>query len=169
MAPPGRWLPAYIGVGSNLHDPRQQVHNALELLSALPEVLVVRRSRLYRSPPMGPPDQPDYVNAVAAVLTRSPARMLLEALKSIERAQGREADPVRWGPRIIDLDLLVYGSHRVDETGLTVPHRGIAERDFVLRPLADVSPLLEVPGLGRVSTLLARLPAGALRVIDGAR
>jgi 2-amino-4-hydroxy-6-hydroxymethyldihydropteridine diphosphokinase len=151
------WLPAYVALGSNLDDPARQVERALDALAALPDSRLVARSSLYRTPPMGPVAQPDFVNAVAALLTRLEARDMLSALKSLETSLGRAAPAERWGPRLIDLDLLVHGTLQIDADGLTVPHPGIAQRAFVLAPLAEVSPDLVVPGQGRVRTLLRQV------------
>ena len=160
-----RWIPAYVALGSNLDDPRAQVERAFDELGHLPDCRLVVRSSLYRSRPFGPVAQPDFVNAVAGMLTRlEPARMLA-GLKSLEQRLGRERPVVRWGPRRIDLDLLVHGESRIDEPGLTVPHPGLAERAFVLAPLAEIAPDLAVPGCGRVSTLLERVPASGLERI----
>ena len=163
--PWGVWQPAYIGIGSNLEDPRAQVLRAGEALKTLAATRLVRISPLYRSKPFGPVPQPDFVNAVAGVLTQLDSRALLEALRAIERAFGRPAERQRWGPRIIDLDLLVYGRERRDEPDLSLPHPGIVERNFVLYPLADLAPDLDVPGLGRVAGLRGRLtPEGLERL-----
>ncbi len=160
-----RWQPAYIGLGSNLDDPQRQVLRAWERLAGLPETLAVLRSPLYRSRPFGPVPQPDFVNAVAGLLTRLDALALLGALQALERALGRRREGARWGPRVIDLDLLVFGRERRADGELTLPHAGIVERNFVLYPLADIAPDLDVPGLGRVSELKARLaPEGLWRI-----
>ncbi|MGC8521579.1 MAG: 2-amino-4-hydroxy-6-hydroxymethyldihydropteridine diphosphokinase [Steroidobacteraceae bacterium] len=160
-----RWQPAYIGLGSNLEDPQRQVLRAWARLAGLPETLAVIRSPLYRSRPFGPVPQADFVNAVAGLLTRLDAGALLEALQALERALGRRRDGTRWGPRLIDLDLLVFGRERRADGQLTLPHAGIVERNFVLYPLADIAPDLNVPGLGRVSELKARLaPEGLWRI-----
>lgn len=156
------WTPAYVALGSNLDDPHAQVARAFDALAALPDTRLVARSPSYRSPPFGPVAQPDFVNAVAGLLTRLAPRALLDALKALESVLGREAPAVRWGPRRIDLDLLAYGAARVDEPGLSVPHPGIAERAFVLLPLADVAPDLEVPGVGRVRALADRIDTRGL-------
>ena len=123
---------------------------------------LVLRSSLYRSPPFGPVAQPDFINAVAGMLTTIPADEFLAELKSIEQRLGRAQPVVRWGPRNIDLDLLVHGTARIDEAGLIVPHAGIAERAFVLAPLAEIAPDLDVPGLGRVGTLAASVPSNGV-------
>ena len=161
------WTPAYVALGSNLDDPSAQVGRAFDALATLPDTRLVARSPSYRSPPLGPVSQPDFVNAAAGLLTRLAPRALLDALKSLEAALGREAPVVRWGPRRIDLDLLVHGAARVEEQGLSVPHPGLAERAFVLLPLADIAPDLEVPGLGRVRSLAARVDSQGLERIAG--
>ena len=161
------WTPAYVALGSNLDDQRAQVGRAFDALATLPDTRLVARSPSYRSAPLGPVSQPDFVNAVAGLLTQLAPRALLDALKSLEAALGREAPVVRWGPRRIDLDLLVHGAARVEEPGLSVPHPGLAERAFVLLPLADVAPDLEVPGLGRVRSLAARVGSQGLARIPG--
>ncbi len=162
--PRQRWVPAYVGIGSNLDDPPEQVRRGLAALRGLPDTQLVLVSPLYWNPPMGGLSQPDYVNAVAALLTALGPRELLDALLSIEQASGRDrAAAGRWGPRILDLDLLVHGRARLAEPGLTVPHPGIAMRNFVLFPLNDIAPDLEIPGLGRVAGLLAGVSGEGLR------
>lgn len=151
------WTPAYIGVGSNLGDSPGRVRAAFEALATIHASRLVARSRLYRTRPFGPVPQGDFINAVAGLLTQLPAAELLAALRGIETAAGR-VRAERWGPRTLDLDLLVYGDQRIATPELTVPHPGIAERGFVLAPLADIAPTLDVPGAGRVEELLRRLP-----------
>lgn len=161
-----RWLPAYIGIGSNLGDPPTRVNAAFDAIAQIDRTRLVARSRRYRSRPFGPVQQNEFVNAVAGVLTQLSARELLDRLRAIEAAAGR-VRAERWGPRVLDLDLLVFSDHMVDEDDLTVPHPGIAERGFVLAPLNDVAPELHVPGKGRVNELLARLPEdGIAGVLD---
>lgn len=163
MNPGPAWMPAYVGLGSNLEDPEAQLRRAAASLAALPATLLVAMSGFYRNPPMGPQDQPHFVNAVAGLLTRLAARELLGQLKQIEAAQGRRRSPSdRWGPRVIDLDLLVHGGSRLEEDGLTLPHAGIASRNFVLFPLLEIAPGLHVPGLGPVRDLAARLDGSSL-------
>jgi len=152
-----RWRPAYVALGSNLDDPPARVRAALERLRGLPDSRRVARSSLWKSPPLGPTDQPDFVNAVCGLLTRLAPEALLQELKAIERDMGRAQPAQRWGPRLIDLDLLAYGAETVSAPGLTVPHPGVQERDFVLYPLAEIAPELWIPGLGRVRTLAARV------------
>jgi 2-amino-4-hydroxy-6-hydroxymethyldihydropteridine diphosphokinase len=156
------WIPAYVALGSNLDDPSAQIERAFDALAAVRGARLVLRSSLYRSPPFGPVAQPDFVNAVAGMLTTIAPREFLAELQSIEQRLGRARPVVRWGPRRIDLDLLVHGTARIEEPGLTVPHPGIAGRAFVLAPLAEIAPDLDVPGLGRVRTLLSKVPSAAL-------
>jgi 2-amino-4-hydroxy-6-hydroxymethyldihydropteridine diphosphokinase len=160
------WVPAYIGVGSNLGDSRQRVLAAFGALDALPHTQLLARSRLYRTRPFGPVPQGDFINAVAKIETRLTARELLDGIRRIEAAAGRVRDE-RWGPRTLDLDLLLHGDERIDSPDLTVPHPGIAERGFVLAPLNDIAPGLEVPGVGQVEALLKALPAdGIAEILD---
>lgn len=156
------WFPVYVGLGSNLDEPQIQIARAFDALDELQETRLLKRSPLYRSRPMGPQDQPDFINAVAGLLTQLDANELLAELKSIEVRLGRDPSPVRWGPRIIDLDLLVYGSAQIDEPQLRVPHAGIQARNFVLYPLAQIAPDLFVPGMGRVSHLLSQVDAAGI-------
>jgi 2-amino-4-hydroxy-6-hydroxymethyldihydropteridine diphosphokinase len=152
-----RWLPAYVGVGSNLADPRAQVRRALEALNRLPATRLVVGSPLYRTPPLGDINQPEFVNAAAGLLTQLTPEEFLAGLRELERELGREPSRVRWGPRVIDLDLLVVGGETRTGESLTLPHPEIAARDFVLYPLADIAPDLEVPGAGRVAALRDRV------------
>lgn len=156
------WQPAYIGLGSNLDDPPAQISRAVAALQAVAGTQVIGLSRLYASLPMGPSDQPDFVNAVAGVLTRQSPLDLLDALQAIEQDMGR----VRlrhWGPRVIDLDLLWHGAGVQAHPRLTLPHPGISQRNFVLYPLADLAPTLDLPGQGRVGTLAAVVGAHGIR------
>lgn len=157
------WAPAYVALGSNLDDPPAQLGRALEALARLPATHLVAASSYYRNPPMGDVAQPDFVNAVAGLLTTLGPRALLELLQGIERAHGRDrAKSVRWGPRVLDLDLLVHGRARLREDGLELPHPGIGERNFVLFPLLEIAPGLDVPGLGPVEALARRVGPGGL-------
>jgi 2-amino-4-hydroxy-6-hydroxymethyldihydropteridine diphosphokinase len=157
--------PAYVGLGSNLDEPREQVSAAFTRLEALRDTRLVRRSALYGSTPFGPIAQPDYVNAVAGLLTSLDVEVFFAELRALERALGREPPRERWGPRRIDLDLLVFGSLIRESHDLTVPHPGLGARNFVLQPLAEVAPELEVPGLGRVAALAAAAsPEGLWRL-----
>lgn len=147
---------AYVGLGSNLDAPEQQIERALDALATrVPQTQLLRTSRRYRTLPWGIAEQPAFVNAVAEVATSLPPRDLLEALLMLERVQGRHRDGARWGPRTIDLDLLVYGDLRAEWPGLMLPHPRLAERAFVLVPLADLDADLVIPGVGAVRDLLA--------------
>ena len=157
-----RWIPAFVALGSNLDDPPSQVDRAFTALGELPQARLVLRSSLYRTRPFGPVEQPDFINAAAGLLTRLEPPGLLAQLKALESQLGRERPVVRWGPRRIDLDLLVHGGARIAEPDLEVPHPGISERAFVLVPLAEVAPDLVVPGRGRVRDLLARVDSSDL-------
>jgi 2-amino-4-hydroxy-6-hydroxymethyldihydropteridine diphosphokinase len=157
------WQPAYVGVGSNLGDPRSQVLAAFSALQSIQDTRVILTSPLYRSRPFGPVAQADFVNAVAAVLTRLRSAELLARLRAIEQQFGRPDQRQKWGPRVIDLDILVYGRERRQEPELTLPHPGIVERNFVLYPLADIAPDLDVPGFGRVSELKSRVVSEGLQ------
>ena len=159
------WRPAYVAIGSNLDDPRGRVLEAYERLAELAETRLVLRSRLYESRPVGPQDQPRFVNAAAGLLTQLPARPLLDILLGIEAAMGRVRQQ-RWGPRVIDLDLIHLWGETVEEPGLTVPHPAVSTRNFVLYPLADIAPALVIPGHGRVQDLLLRAGDDNLKVLD---
>lgn len=130
----------YIGLGSNLAEPREQLRGALKALAALPASQLVDVSSLYASDPLGPTDQPRYNNAVAALETALTPLELLDALQAIERAQGRERKAERWGPRTLDLDILLFGDQSIDVPRLKVPHYHLHARAFVLYPLAEVAP-----------------------------
>jgi 2-amino-4-hydroxy-6-hydroxymethyldihydropteridine diphosphokinase len=160
-----RWQPAWIGVGSNLEDPRAQVLAAIARLGQLPRTRLMLASRLYRSRPFGPVAQPDFVNAVAAILTQLEPPALLAELHAIESSMGRPKRHERWGPRIIDLDLLGFGSERRSNAALTLPHPGIVERNFVLYPLSEIAPDLDLPGLGRVADLAAAVTAEGITLL----
>ena len=166
-------LAAFIAIGSNLRDPREQIRQACDALATLSGCTLEAISSLYRSKPMGRPDQPDYLNAVARLSTTLDAFELLRELQGIEHRQGRARarvdahsaaadtgqDPAhRWGPRTLDLDLLLYGDRIIRSERLTVPHPGLTERDFVLRPLYELDAGLSIPGHGRVADLIAARP-----------
>jgi 2-amino-4-hydroxy-6-hydroxymethyldihydropteridine diphosphokinase len=148
-------------LGSNLDDPPAQIRRAVQALAALPGTRLVCHSSLYRNPPSGFLDQPDFVNAVAEIETRLAARELLEHLLAIERAHGRVRD-VPNGPRTLDLDLLLYGGVTVHEPGLVVPHPRMLDRAFVLVPLAEIAPGAVVPGRGRIADLVRNLDASGM-------
>jgi 2-amino-4-hydroxy-6-hydroxymethyldihydropteridine diphosphokinase len=142
---------AYVGLGANLGDREGAIRRAAQLIGAH------RLSAISETEPWGVTDQPSFLNAVAEIEWDGPPRELLDRLLAVERELGRVRDGTRWGPRSIDLDLLVFGSETVDEPGLTVPHPHLHERLFVLEPLAELAPELVVPGRGTVATLLSEL------------
>jgi 2-amino-4-hydroxy-6-hydroxymethyldihydropteridine diphosphokinase len=148
---------AYVGLGANLGDREATIRRAVELLSAAPGVSLVGVSTLRETDPVGYLDQPPFLNGAAAVETELAPPELLAVLLEIERELGRRRDGARFGPRTIDLDLLVVDGYVADEPGLTVPHPRLHERRFALEPLAELDPALVVPGLGPVAALLARL------------
>jgi 2-amino-4-hydroxy-6-hydroxymethyldihydropteridine diphosphokinase len=164
---------AYVGLGSNLADPEQQLRSALNELEALPQSRFLAHSSLYCSPPLRgegvSTDQPDYLNAVAAVDTELSPTALLAALQKLENRHQRERAE-RWGPRTLDLDLLLYGEQLIDLPELTVPHPGLYERNFVLYPLAELaaslSRELQIPGRGSLASLLAACPRGELKKLN---
>ena len=149
---------AYVGLGSNLGDRERTLREALDALAAEPAVEVAAVSTLLETDPVGYLDQPRFLNGVAALETELPPRALLDLLLAVERRFGRERGGVpRQGPRTLDLDLLLYGEAEIDEPGLRIPHPRLHERAFVLRPLAELAPGLEVPRRGPVEALLAGL------------
>lgn len=151
------WYPAYVGLGSNLDGPARQLENTFDLLKSIPKTRLIARSSLYRSAPFGGIEQPDFVNAAAALLTQLSPLELLGELQRIESDRGRERGDVQWGPRVLDLDLLVYSTQKIDVDNLIVPHPGIRERNFVLLPLVEIAPDLDIPGLGRAESLEVNL------------
>ena len=161
-----RWIPAYVGLGSNLDGPSEHIARAFEALAALPDTRLVLRSRLYGSKPFGPVVQPDFVNAAAGLLTTLALEAFFRALRALEPRLGREPPRERWGPRAIDLDLLVFGEERRAGGELVLPHPGIVERNFVLYPLADIAPELLIPGQGRVRELAARVAPEGIWLLE---
>jgi len=147
---------AYVGLGANLGPREITLLRAVDLLAAADGVEVVAVSQLRETEPVGVVDQPPFLNGAVAIETSLAARELLDVLLETERELGRVRGE-RWGPRTVDLDLLVYGEETLDEPGLRVPHPRLAERRFALEPLADLDPALAVPGLGDVSAALAAL------------
>jgi len=147
---------AYVGLGANLGIREDTIRHAVDLLGSHPEVDLLAVSTLRETEPWGPVEQPPFLNGAAAVETRLGPRALLDVLLEVERRLGRVRDE-RWGPRTIDLDLLLYGDTVVDEPGLTVPHPSLRERAFALEPLLELDPDLVVPGHGSAAVLLASL------------
>lgn len=154
----------YIGLGSNLEDPRQQVSQALTELAQLAHCQLIVASSLYRSDPVGPPGQPDYINAVACLDTELEPHALLDQLQAIEQAHDR-VRKIHWGPRTLDLDLLLYGEQVISTERLTVPHAFMAERSFVLWPLAEIAPATVLPDDRTLEQLLSKCPMGTLQRI----
>lgn len=159
----------YIGLGSNLADPLTQLRSALAALAALPQTSLAAQSSFYASDPLGPADQPRYVNAVAALDTELAPLELLDALQRIELEQGRLRKAERWGPRTLDLDILLFGDRQLAEPRLTVPHYHMHARAFVLYPLAEIAPQLYLPDGRALSALLAACPFAGLERIDESR
>ena len=160
----------YVALGSNLRDPQRQLRAGVDALARLPHTQVLACSSFYASAPVGYADQPDFVNAVAALKTGLQPRELLDALLAIERVQGRvrEAPYVLNGPRTLDLDIALYGERVIHEPGLSIPHPRMRERAFVLAPLAEIAPDAVVPGAGRVRDLLAGVDRSSVRVLSEA-
>ncbi|MDZ7750826.1 MAG: 2-amino-4-hydroxy-6-hydroxymethyldihydropteridine diphosphokinase [Gammaproteobacteria bacterium] len=158
---------AYIGIGANLEGPAGRVAQAIHDLDAVPHTRLEAASRRYIGPPMGPPDQPDYVNAVARLATGLEPHALLDALQALERASGRRrGEGERWGPRPLDLDILLFGDRTLADDRLTVPHPGVHLRPFVYVPLLEIAPALVVPGLGPLAALVGDLGAHGLTALD---
>ena len=158
-------IESYIGLGSNLANPAQQLADALDEIAALEACELQAVSSFYRSPPLGPQDQPDFVNAVARVSTELAAHDLLSCLQSIENAHQRVRQQ-RWGPRTLALDLLVYGDEVIDDERLRVPHVEMARRNFVLIPLYEIAEALTIPGMGSIKELVAAVDSAGLEVLD---
>ncbi len=155
----------FVAIGSNLADPLGQARRAVSALAALPETELQQASSFYSSRPMGPADQPDYVNAVARLTTRLAPLALLDQLQKIELEQGRVRKDERWGPRTLDLDLLLYGDRVIKHERLIIPHYGMQEREFVLLPLAEIAPALVLPCGTPLAQLVARCPRNGLAII----
>ena len=160
-------IQACIGLGGNQGDVAAAIESAFAVFDGLPGTRLLRRSRLYRTPAWGMTEQPDFINAAALLSTKLPADALLVELLRIEREAGRErgASQQRWGPRSLDLDLLLYGDAIIAHPGLCVPHPRLHERAFVLVPLVEIAPDALVPGRGRVDALLATIDAQGIRVL----
>lgn len=158
---------AFVGLGGNVGEVEQTLAEAVWAIEALPQTSLRNQSPWYRSPPWGRTDQPEFTNGVVELQTRLVPDELIQRLLEIEERFGRvrRADD-RWGPRTLDLDLLLYGEDVIDLPGLQVPHPGLHERAFVLLPLSMIAPRLEVPGRGRVDALLAQVDCTGLRQLD---
>lgn len=150
-------MSAWIGLGSNLGNPLRKVDEALERIESHPDVTRLRCSSFYRTPPWGDTDQGDFINAVVEIETGLLPLALLRQLQAIENQMGRQRDQRRWGPRVIDLDLLLYGNRLIQSENLQIPHPRLHERAFVLVPLGELDDTLTIPGHGKVRELLATL------------
>ncbi len=150
---------AYIGLGSNLSGPQGQVSSAIQELNSILETQLLKASSLYESKPMGPSDQPNYINAVAKIATGLSPEGLLTELQGIEASHQRQRKGQRWGPRTLDLDIILFGDQQMETKSLQIPHYGVAEREFVLIPLQELQADLIIPGKGAVEELIAQLPA----------
>jgi 2-amino-4-hydroxy-6-hydroxymethyldihydropteridine diphosphokinase len=157
---------AYVGLGSNLAEPAVQIASARSALVNVDGVRELAFSSLYHSLPMGPQDQPDYVNAVMCVETDLLPFDFLHCLQKIENNQGRIRKGQRWGARTLDLDILMYGDQEIDEPDLIVPHLGISERSFVLYPLFEIAPILFIPGKGVISDMVEKCPLAGLKRLN---
>lgn len=157
-------ITAYIAVGSNLGDPVAQAELAIKALEGIPGTHVLKASSLYSSTPMGPQNQPDYINAVVKIETELAPIDLLDNTQKIELEQGRVRKDERWGPRTLDLDILLYGEQIIDEPRLTVPHYGMKEREFVLYPLQEIEPNLTLPDGSTLESLIENVDRNGLRV-----
>lgn len=158
---------AYVGIGSNLDSPAAQVNRAIETLARTPGIELLRYSPWYHTAPLGPPGQDHYINGVAELDTQLEPEALLTALQEIERQQGR-VRAERWGARTLDLDIVLYGDRQIDTSRLTIPHREMSRRGFVLRPLADLVPDLILPDGQSLQTLVANCPMdGIVRLSNG--
>ena len=155
---------AYIGLGSNLENPEQQIRDAVIALKEIESTVISNISSLYYSRPMGPQDQPDYMNAVAELDTALPAINLLDALQCIENNAGRVRKDNRWGPRVLDLDLLLYNNQVINTERLIVPHYGLKDREFVLLPLNEIAPKLCLPNGENIKDLSSNIPANGLKI-----
>ena len=153
----------YLALGSNFADPLHQVQAALDALAAIPETTLVVSSAFYRTPPYGPPDQPDYLNAAVALDTALLPEELLDQTQRIEQEQGRVRKEERWGPRTLDLDIMLFGDQTLATPRLTVPHYDLANRAFILVPLLEIAPEIALPDGVKAAELLSKLDAGAIQ------
>lgn len=156
---------AFIGIGSNLADPLHQVQTAIAELAQLPKSTFLKSSSFYRSKPLGPSDQPDFINAVVSLETELAPLSLLDALQEIELKHGRVRD-LHWGPRTLDLDLLLYDSLELQSEKLVLPHHGLKNRIFVLKPLVEIAPELTLPSGESIIALLARCDGEIIKIVS---
>lgn len=154
----------YIGIGSNLSDPQTQIIRAISSIESINHSQIIQVSSLYFSRPMGPQDQPDYMNAVISIETKLLPLTLLDALQNIENKAGRVRKANRWGARILDLDILLYGNKVINEERLIVPHYGLKLREFVLHPLFEIAPKLQLPDGDCIAELTKNVSANGLKI-----
>jgi len=159
-------ITVYIGLGSNLSEPAKQLKTAVQAISVLENCQINRISSLYFSRPMGPQDQPDYMNAVLSLSTKLTAIELLDQLQNIENNAGRVRKDNRWGARILDLDILLFGQQIINSERLTIPHYGMKLREFVLMPLEEIAPNLNLPCGDSLNELIQSLDQNGLKIFD---
>jgi 2-amino-4-hydroxy-6-hydroxymethyldihydropteridine diphosphokinase len=160
------WIPCYVALGSNLDQPIEQIRRAIHELMQINATGVIAQSSLYRSVPMGPQDQPAFINAVVGLLTQLSALQLLEKLQTIEHCMGRKAPAMHWGPRVIDLDMLLHGDTHCDLPALKLPHPGLMLRNFVMAPLAEIAPHLWVEKIQTAAQVAQQLGVAGLQRIE---
>nr|WP_247664670.1 2-amino-4-hydroxy-6-hydroxymethyldihydropteridine diphosphokinase [Pseudoalteromonas sp. MMG010] len=153
----------YLGLGANLNSPKLQLDNAIAALKQLPKCEFVKASHYYASKPMGPQDQPDYINAVAYIKTNLPPEQLLDLTQQIELQHGRVRKAERWGARTLDIDTLLFGDKIINTPRLTVPHYGLSEREFVIFPLLEIAPQLVLPSGVAIKDIAKNLPLNDLQ------
>lgn len=156
-------IEVYIGLGSNLAAPKKQLQDACASLAEIPSSTLVTCSSLYQSLPMGPQDQPDYVNAVVQLNTSLAPEVVLQHTQKIELQQGRVRKAEQWGPRTLDLDILLYGQQQIETESLSIPHLGMRQREFVLFPLYEIAPDLILPTGEKLIDLIKACPANGLQ------
>lgn len=155
----------YLGLGSNLDYPEKHLNLALVDIADIDQTTILASSSYYKSPPLGPQDQPDFINCVVKLETGLTAHILLAALQKIENQHGRKRE-IRWGPRTLDLDILLFGDMKINDDNLTIPHPQLAYREFVLVPLSEIESDIIIPGMGPVSGLITRLGIHSLQRIE---
>lgn len=158
-------MQVFIGLGSNLDDPQTQILTAIDDIKKLDNTRLIKQSSLYHSPPMGPQDQPDYVNAVVEVDTGLSPKVLLDNLQKLEQKHGR-IKKRHWGERTLDLDILLYSNLMIDDERLKVPHPGLTERAFVVYPLAEIAADITIPGKGDLATIKQHCPLDGLKKVE---
>lgn len=155
----------YIGLGANLNKPKQTIEQAIAELDSIPDSKVIAVSKIYSSTPMGPSDQPDYINAVALLETSLSAHQLFSHTCRIEQLHGRTRTGEHWGPRTLDLDILLFGNEKINDEQLTIPHYGLKEREFVIYPMLDIDPDLTLPCGTQIQSLTEHVPLNGMTAI----